>query len=76
MAVPPRHDVRWRLALRGNEVVVFNALPTKLLFIRLRLVATNEARLPEAIDQAYEYFVKNEKSAAADLAQIIALRPS
>lgn len=67
--VPPKTDPRWeKLICNVNEIPV-TSLATKMLMTRLMLMncTGDAARRKEAIESAYEFFVKNEAAMKDDI---------
>jgi hypothetical protein len=60
--IPPKVDPRWAWLIANTREIPFTKLATKMLMTRLRIMEceTNGAKKHEAIDAAYEFFVKNE----------------
>lgn len=59
--VPPKTDPRWKQIVVDKETPNFSALPTKMLMMRIRLLAKDNTpqKIDEAIDIAYDFFSKN-----------------
>ena len=67
--VPPKTDPKWEALVTNPASVPVTGLVTKMLLTRLKLMncATNAARKPEAINAAYDFFVKNETTVKDDI---------
>lgn len=74
MAVPPKSDPRWRALVTSKQDFPFKVLATRIAFNRTRRVAEQggESAVQQAIELCHEYFSKNEKLAAGDLALALA----
>lgn len=69
MIVPPKTDPRWRNIVLEDAVSNFHALPTKMLMMRVRLLARDKTpqKVEEAIDIAYDFFSKNSGIVLTDI---------
>jgi hypothetical protein len=67
--IPPKTDQRWKLLVIGDTNPEFSALPTKMLMMRLRLLAKDRTpqKVDEAITIAYDFFSKNASIVTADI---------
>lgn len=67
--IPPKSDYRWKAIIIGNLTPDFSALPTKMLMMRLRLLAKDRTpeKIDEAIEIAHDFFSKNESIVKSDI---------
>jgi hypothetical protein len=75
MVVPQKSDPKWGTFLNGLGSLQPEYLATKMLMNRLKLkMAMNpgEATRKEAIDAAYDFFIKNQSTVADDIQRIFA----
>lgn len=73
--LPSSDDPRWRRALLGAFSPPLKQLVTKILFTKARLVASDPARMTEAVAALHDYFARNEQSAAEDLRALLGGEP-
>jgi hypothetical protein len=71
--IQPKSNIKWKELVTGQKTYQFQFLATKILMSRL-ILSTKSNPSPEniskCIDDAYNFFVKNEKFAQSDLNQI------
>jgi hypothetical protein len=67
--IPPKSDPRWKKIILEDEVYNFHALPTKMLMMRVKLLARDRTpqKIEEAIDVAHDFFSKNSKVVVQDI---------
>lgn len=67
--IPPKSDPRWKKIILEDEVYNFHALPTKMLMMRVKLLARDRTpqKIEEAIDVAHDFFSKNSKIVVQDI---------
>ena len=67
--LPPKTDPRWAKLVMDPKGVPVTSMVTKMLMTRLALMncKTQVSRRDEAIDAAYDFFVKNETAVRDDL---------
>lgn len=67
--VPSIEHPKWRELVVEGSAVRFTGLATRIFFARLRLMSgrDGEASLQEAVEEAHDFFVRNEGPARADL---------
>lgn len=67
--IPPKSDPLWKKIILEDEVYNFHALPTKMLMMRVKLLARDRTpqKVDEAIDVAYDFFSKNSKVVVQDI---------
>lgn len=67
--IPPKSDPRWKKIILEDEVYNFHALPTKMLMMRVKLLARDRTpqKIEEAIDVAHDFFSKNSKVVVKDI---------
>ena len=67
--VPPISDPRWKQIVLGDEIMNFQALPTKMLMMRVRLLARDKTpqKVDEAIAIAHDFFSKNFNIVSSDI---------
>ncbi len=70
--IPPKSDPRWEQIVLGNEVFNVQALPAKMLMMRVRLLARDRTpqKIESAIEIAFEFFSRNEKILIDDIKNI------
>lgn len=59
--VPSKSDPRWKQIVIGDDALNFQALPTKMLMMRIRVLAKDKTpqKIEEAIEIAYDFFSQN-----------------
>ena len=67
--LPPKTDDRWKKILTEDQPRNFHALPTKMLMMRVKILAKDQTpqKIQEAIDIAYDFFSQNAKIVAKDI---------
>jgi hypothetical protein len=67
--LPPKTDPKWDKLITNSASFPVTGLVTKMLMTRLMLMdcKKNVARKTEAIDAAYDFFVKNETAVKDDI---------
>lgn len=67
--VPPKTDPKWEKLIKDPKSVCVTGFVTKMFLTRLTLMncVQNPGRTKEAIDAAYDFFVKNETAAKDDI---------
>lgn len=67
--VPEKTDPRWKKIILDENLPLPNALPTKLLFMRVRLMAKDKTpqKIQEAVDILYDFFIQNTALVKADV---------
>ena len=67
--IPPKNDPRWKNLVLDDQISNFQALPTKMLMMRLRILARDKTpqKVEEAIDIAYDFFSKNSNIVLSDI---------
>jgi hypothetical protein len=67
--IPPKNDPRWRSLVISEEALSLQAFPTKILFMRVRLLAKDGTpqKIDEAINIAFDYFTQNESIVRNDI---------
>lgn len=68
--VPGKTDPLWAKFVTEEKEYTFSSLATKLMYSRIKQHIRGGGSKEEAIDIAYDFFVKNEKITSADLAMI------
>lgn len=71
--IPENTHPQWRNLVTGIKQYEFKSLGLKILMGHILLAYKNnptEEAIKKSIDEVYQYFLKNEKSAEADLKQI------
>ena len=68
--IPPKNDPRWKNLVLDDQISNFQALPTKMLMMRVRILARDKTpqKVEEAIDIAYDFFSKNSNIVLNDIA--------
>ncbi|CAN5699531.1 hypothetical protein BH10BDE1_BH10BDE1_02060 [soil metagenome] len=74
--IPEKSDPVWKQIIVQAENFEFTALPTKMLFMRIRLIRMqpSEQNLESAIASAYEFFSKNQNEVHDDLEVLFGLK--
>lgn len=59
--IPSKSDPRWKQIVIGDDALNFQALPTKMLMMRVRVLARDKTpqKIEEAIEIAYDFFSQN-----------------
>lgn len=59
--LPPKEDPKWQALILSSSVPELKALPTKMLLMRIRLLAKDRTpqKMQEAINIAYDFFHAN-----------------
>ena len=59
--IPPKTDKIWRILILGEKIYDLKSLPTKMLLMRIRLLARDQTseKMTEAISIAHDFFSKN-----------------
>lgn len=72
--IPPKSDPIWKEIVDNTEDLMISALPTKMLFMRVKMLRRSgtSKSLSEAIDAAYDFFSKNEDAVKEDVAVVFA----
>ena len=67
--IPPKTDPRWKTIVAGNINTEFSALPTKMMMMRIRLLAHDRTpqKIEEAIDIAHDFFSQNASVVKPDI---------
>jgi len=68
--IPPKTDPRWIKLFSNLDNIQITQLPTRMLFIQLRLLTTwgeSVEKEQKAINLAYDFFSKNEAYAKDDI---------
>lgn len=67
--VPNKTDPRWKKLILDENLPLPSALPTKLLLMRVRLMAKDKTpqKIQEAIDIAYDFFIQNTEILKSDV---------
>lgn len=67
--LPNKTDPRWKKIVLDENLPLPSALPTKLLLMRVRLMAKDKTpqKIQEAIDIAYEFFSQNTAIIKSDV---------
>lgn len=68
--LPQKSDPIWSKIIQNEGDVALNSLATKMLLTRVRLLVKTDsspAKMQEAVDIAYDFFVKNEAVVKADI---------
>jgi len=71
--VPLKTNSKWKELVTGQKTYQFQFLATKILMSRLIMSTKNNSspeNINKCIDDAYNFFVKNEKFTQNDLNQI------
>jgi hypothetical protein len=68
--IPPKNDPRWKNLVLDDQISNFQALPTKMLMMRVRILARDKTpqKVEEAIEIAYDFFSKNSNIVVNDIA--------
>lgn len=68
--IPPKTDTRWKKIVLGDEVIKLQALPAKMLMMRVRLLARDKTpqKVEEAIGIAHDFFCQNSSILLDDIA--------
>jgi len=68
--IPPKTDPRWKKIVLEDEISNFQALPTKMLMMRVRILARDKTpqKVEEAIEIAFDFFSKNSNIVLSDIA--------
>lgn len=68
--IPPKTDPRWKKIVLEDEISSFQALPTKMLMMRVRILARDKTpqKVEEAIEIAFDFFSKNANIVLSDIA--------
>ena len=68
--IPPKNDPRWKTLVLDDQISNFQALPTKMLMMRVRILARDKTpqKVEEAIEIAYDFFSKNSNIVVNDIA--------
>jgi hypothetical protein len=68
--LPSKLDPRWKEILMEEKPLNFHALPTKMLMMRVKLLARDKTpqKIEEAINIAYDFFSANTNIVAKDIA--------
>jgi len=67
---PPRSDLRWNMVAIGRVSGPWTNLAMKMMMVRIAQAIENnktEANIEKCGDQIFEFFQRNEKTAAQDL---------
>jgi hypothetical protein len=68
MTIPAKSDPRWAKIASAPESFAVTGFATRMLFSRLKILKTMaKGSSSDAVDVAYDFFVKNEKIVGADL---------
>lgn len=69
MIIPPKTNSYWKTLILGEDIPQLHALPTKLLLMRVRLLARDKTpqKIEEAIEIAYDFFLKNQSIVQEDI---------
>jgi hypothetical protein len=68
--LPEKNDPRWEKIITSDRDVALNNLATKMLLTRVRMLVkqdSSDAKIKEAINIAYDFFLKNESIVKADI---------
>lgn len=67
--VPPKSDPRWKQIVLGDDALNFQALPTKMLMMRVRILARDKTpqKIEEAIKVAHDFFSQNSNVVCNDI---------
>ena len=68
--LPPKEDPRWQKLVVDQSEFPLQALATKMLLTRVRLLVggnPSSEKIMEAVTIAYEFFKKNEHSVSSDI---------
>lgn len=67
--IPEKSDPRWKEIILGNDSLNFQALPTKMLMMRVRILARDKTpqKVEEAIEIAHDFFSKNASIVLRDI---------
>ena len=70
--IPPKTDKIWKLLILGEQIYDLKSLPTKMLVMRIRLLARDQTSemMNEAISIAYDFFSKNQLVLQEDIKTI------
>lgn len=71
--LPNKTDPRWRRLVVGEMRPTVSALATKFMLSRVNQAASRDAspsNLSKLVDEAYEFFIKNERVVANDIRAI------
>lgn len=79
LVVPDKTNPIWRAIVVHSEEYTFNALATKLMMMRIKMIVENdnedhEKNIQQAIEIAYEYFVKNQTIVGSDINYLLNLK--
>ena len=75
--VPDDDDPRWTQVLTSEQDITLKSLPSKLLISKLRMMVREDPSaesLRRAVTLARDYFTRNERAAAEDLAALLGHR--
>lgn len=70
--VPDKMNPIWRTIVTNSDQYHFNALATKLMMMRVKMIVENENQeteknIEEAVGIAYDYFIKNQTILKGDI---------
>lgn len=67
--IPPKTDERWQKIIENVESYTFAALPTKMLMMRVKLLAKDNTpqKIEEAISVAHDFFIENYNYVKSDI---------
>lgn len=67
--LPPKEDPKWQALILSSSVPELKALPTKMLLMRIRLLAKDRTpqKIQEAINIAYDFFHANSRIIKDDI---------
>lgn len=67
--VPNKTDPRWIKIILDDNVPLPSALPTKLLLMRVRLMAKDKTpqKIQEAVDIMHDFFIQNTEIVESDI---------
>jgi len=67
--IPPKSDPRWKQIIIGDDSLNFQALPTKMLMMRVRVLARDKTpqKIDEAIAIAHDFFSQNSNIVYNDI---------
>lgn len=70
--IPAKTDPIWRKIVERPEDFQVQALPTKMLFMRIKMLCRHGTTqgISEAIDAAYDFFVQNAETVREDVDEI------
>lgn len=67
--IPPKTDPVWREIVDRTEDYEVSALPTKMLFMRIKLLrySGTSQSMTDAVNAAFDFFSKNEEAVRDDI---------